>query len=167
MLARVHLLDGNLQAGLVEAEAALALSPDSLLFLDAIGYVMVLLGEWQRGEELIRKAIRLNPYYRVFVRYATWLNAFRQGDLESAQAETEWLRGVGYFWDPLVRAATLGVLGRKAECRAAVRELLELKPDFPRRGRVLIGRFVKFPELQQKIIGALEAGGLAFDPDAA
>jgi len=167
MLSRVHLLDGDLEAGLAEAEAALALNPDSLLFLDAIGYMMALLGDWQRGEELIRKAIRLNPYYRVFVRYATWLNAFRQGDLESALAETEWLLGVGYFWDPLIRAATLGALGREAECRAAIRELLALKPDFARRGRVLIGRFVKFPELQEKIIDALEAGGLAFDPDAA
>jgi adenylate cyclase len=165
MLARVHHIAGNLEAGLIETEKALALHPESLLFMDVIGYMLALLGEWQRGEDLIRRAIRLNPYYRVFVRYATWLNAFRLGDYEAALAESERLVGVAYFWDPLIRAATLGALGRRTDARAAVAELLAMKPEFPQRGRVLIGRYVKFPELQRRIVEGLEAGGLVLDAE--
>jgi tetratricopeptide (TPR) repeat protein len=164
-LARVHHLDGNLEAGRDEIEKALALHPDSLLYMDVIGYMLTLLGEWQRGEDLVRKAIRSNPYYRVFVRYAIWLNAFRLNDYETALAEAERLAGVAYFWDPLVRAATLGALGRRVEARAAVAELLAMKPDFPQRGRTLIDRCVKFPELQRRIVEGLEAGGLVLDAE--
>lgn len=165
MLARVHHLEGNLEAGLDEIEKALALHPESLVFMDVIGYMLTLLGDWERGEDLVRRAIRSNPYYRVFVRYATWLNAFRLGDYETALAESERLAGVAYFWDPLIRAATLGALGRRADARAAVAELLAIKPDFRQRGRLLIGRYVKFPELQQRIVEGLEAGGLALDAE--
>ena len=164
-LARVHHLEGNLEAGRDEIEKALALHPDSLLYMDVIGYMLTLLGEWQRGEDLVRKAIRSNPYYRVFVRYAIWLNAFRLNDYETALAEAERLAGVAYFWDPLVRAATLGALGRRAEARAAVAELLAMKPDFPQRGRILIDRCVRFPELQRRVVEGLEAGGLVLDAE--
>lgn len=160
VLARAHLLDNDLAAGIAEAETALALHPDSVLFMDAIGYLLVLLGQWDRGEALLRRAIGLNPNYRVFCRYATWLNAFRRGDYEQAVDETRWLVGVAYFWDPLCRAAALAKLGRRAEARNAVRELLDLKPDFPQRGRVLIERFVKFPDIRERIVEGLAEAGL-------
>ena len=163
VLARLHVLDEDLAAGLSEAEAALALHPDSMLFMDAIGYVMCLLGDFERGLPLVRRAIAENPYYRRFVHYATWLDAYRRGDDEGALAETPWLNGVGYFWDPLARAASLGQLGRKAEARAAVRELLELKPDFARRGRLLVRRYVKDPGLHRRIVEGLEGAGLVLE----
>jgi TolB-like protein len=163
VLARGHLLSDELAAGREEAEAALALDPDSLLYADAIGYMMALLGDWERGERLIRAAIAENPYYRRFARYATWLNALREGDHERALAETEWLDGVGFFWDPLARAATLGLAGREDASRAATGELLNLKPDFPARGRILIRHYVKFQELEDAIAEGLAAGGLVLE----
>ena len=164
VLARAHLLDDDIDAGLKEVEAAHALRPDSLLFMDVTGYLLVLLGEWDRGAELVRKAIRSNPYYRLFTRYGTWLDCFRRGDFEGALAETEWLTGVAYFWAPVVRAATLGMLGRGAEGQEAVGELLELKPDFRERGRVLIRHDVKFPEIESRIVEGLAASGMALAP---
>ncbi|MEJ2514666.1 MAG: hypothetical protein P8080_04535 [Gammaproteobacteria bacterium] len=166
VLARSHLLDDDLAAGLAEVEAALALKPDSLLFMDAAGYLTTLLGDWDRGEALIRRAIALNPHYRVFARYATWLNAFRRGAYDQALEETQWLAGVAYFWDPLCRAATLGQLGRVAESRQAVGELLELKPDFPQRGSDLIGHYIKFPDIRERILQGLAAGGLRLETAA-
>jgi adenylate cyclase len=159
-LARAHLLADELAAGLAEVEAALALNPGSPLFMDAAGYLMVLLGEWDRGEALVREAIKLNPFYRVFARYATWLNAFRRGDYLAALEEAQWLVGVAYFWDPLCRAATLGQLGRAADSQQAVQEMLALKPDFPQHGLALIERFVKFPDIRDDIVAGLAAGGL-------
>lgn len=166
-LARGHMLEDDRPAALAQTEAALALSPQSLLFMDAIGYFLVLLGEWDRGERLIRKSIELNPFYRVLVRYSTWLNCFRQHDYEGAMDELAWINGEGYFWGPLCRAVTLGQLGRLEECRSAVEELLALKPDFQRRGLVLIRYYIKSPEIMQRFIAGLAAGGLrlAIEPD--
>ena len=162
-LARGYMLEGNPGAALVQTEAALALSPHSLLHMDAIGYFLVLLGEWDRGEQLIRKSIKLNPFYRVLVRFGTWLNCFRQGDYHGALNELEWLVEEGYFWRPLSRAATLGQLGRTEECRSAVEEVLALKPDFHRRGQVLIRHYIQSPEILQRFIEGLAVGGLSLD----
>ena len=167
VLARAHLLADDLEAGLEAVAAAQALHPESILYLDVIGYLRVLLGDWTRGERLLRQAIELNPLYTVVTRYALWLCALRRGDHEAALAETAWLRGVGHFWDPLVRAVSLGLLGRREASRAAVAELLALKPDFPERGRVLIGHLVKSPELRRNIARGLAVGGLALEAEAA
>lgn len=160
-LARALMLNDELPDALKEVRTARALQPHSVLFTDAIGYLLVLLGDWDRGERLIRKTIELNPFHRVFVRYATWLNCFRQQDYAGAMEETQWLGGVGYFWDPLCRAVTLSELGRFDEARAAVRELLDLKPDFQERGVLLIRHLIKFPELEDRIVNSLARAGLA------
>ena len=166
MLSRVHLLNGDLEAGRAEAEAALVLNPDSLMYMDAIGYMLVLLGDWDRGEQLILRAIELNPFYRLFVRSALWFNAFRRGHYERALAEAERCASVTYFWGPLCRAATLGQLGLPGAGKAA-NALLEMKPGFPARGRVLIERYIKFPEIRDRIIEGLARAGLDLDADRA
>lgn len=70
------------------------------------------------------------------------------------------LLGTGYFWDPLARAATAGLLGRLDHGRVAVEELLAQKPDFPERGRVLIEHSIKFEDIGSRILAGLEYCGL-------
>jgi len=164
-LVRTHLLANDLEMALAELEAAHALYPESLLFMDIIGYGLLLVGQWERGEQLLRRAIRQNPFYRVYTRCGTWLNCFRQQDYTGAMEEAESLLGVGFFWDPLCRAATLGQLGGSRRGRQAVNELLSLKPDFPDRGRYLIGHYVKFPEIVQRIVAGLAVSGLRLTSD--
>ena len=83
------------------------------------------------------------------------VNAMRP-DYEAALNETGWLRGFGFFWDPISRAATLGQLDRAAQSKKAVAEVLALKPDFAARGRTLIHHYVKDPDMQGRLIEALE-----------
>jgi hypothetical protein len=42
-----------------------------------------------------------------------------------------------------------------------VAELLATKPDFRSRGRTLIGRHVKFPDLLERVVDGLARAGLA------
>jgi adenylate cyclase len=167
VLARAWMLADELEAARREVNAALALHPDSILFKDAMGYLLVLLGDWERGARLANEAIRENPFYRRFLRYALWLDHFREGHYEEALAEAQALDGIGYFWSPLSRAATLGLLGRVDESENAVREILDLKPDFADRGHVLIGHCVKFPEIRERLIEGLAVGGLSVAADSA
>ena len=160
ILGFVRMLDNEIPAALAEAERALNLNPNSLFILDGIGYLMTLLGEWERGPALIRKAMKLNPYYKPVVHYALWLDCFRQEEYKSAYLETQSLRSPSIFWDPLVKAATLGLLGRYEEGKHFVKNLLELKPNFSERGRILIKHYIKFEDIVERVIDGLQKVGL-------
>jgi len=159
-LARARMLANQIPAARAEAERALALNPHSFLFMDSLGYLFTLLGEWERGSALLRKAIRANPYCRPFVHYALWLDWFRQGEYDQAHLETLNLRMTGNFWEPLARAATLGQLGRTEEGEKAAAALLELKTDFPSRGRALIGHYIKFEDILERVVEGLRRAGV-------
>jgi len=160
ILGFVRMIENEIPGALVETEQALKLNPNSLFILDGIGYLMTLLGEWERGPALIRKAMRLNPYYKPIVHYALWLNYLRQEEYERALLETQRLRRPSIFWDPLAKASTLGLLGRYEEGKHFVKSLLKFKPDFPSRGRILIGHYIKFEELVERVINGLQKVGL-------
>jgi len=159
-LAFARMLCNQVPAALAETERALALNPNSLFFLDILGYLLSLLGEWERGPALLRKAIRLNPYYRPYVHYGLWGDFFRREEYEQAYTESLNFRMTGNFWEPLAQAATLGQMGRVEEGRKAVEALLKLKPDFPSRGRVLIGYFTKSDDIFERMVEGLRKVGV-------
>lgn len=159
-LAFVRFLSNELSAAIQESDRALAMNPNSLFMVDGIGYILTLAGEWERGVALIRKIMKLNPYYRNVVHYALWLDCLRREDHEGAYLETMNLRRPEIFWYPLAKAATLGLLGREDEGKKAVEDLLKLKPDFPNRGRILIGRYIKFDEIVERVVDGLRKSGL-------
>ena len=64
------------------------------------------------------------------------------------------------FWDPMMRAAALGQMGRQEEAKTAVEQLLTLEPDFRVRGRQLISHYVKVVELIDMIIEGLQKAGM-------
>jgi tetratricopeptide (TPR) repeat protein len=162
-MAYIHLLRDDLKAGLVEAERALNLSPRTLFELDSIGFLLTHFGEWERGPALIEKVMQLNPFYGNYCHWALWLNCFRQKDYSEAYRETMRLKKPADFWDPLAKAATLGLLERYDEGERFAEKLLEIKPDFPGKARDLIGRYNKFEEIVERIIEGLNKVGLGIE----
>ena len=162
-LALVRFYANELSAAIKDSYRALALNPNSLFMLDGIGYIMTLSGEWERGSALIRKIIKLNPYYRNVVHYALWADHLRQEDYEGAYLETMSLTRPAVFWQPLAKAATLGLLGRGEEGKPFAEKLLKLKPDFTSRGRLLIGHYIKFEEIVERVVEGLRKSGLSLE----
>ncbi len=160
ILAFVRLITDETSAAKKEVQLAYELHPDSIVLLDTIGYVMALSGDWEQGTELIRKAIRRNPYHGDYAHHALWANWIRQKNYKQAYQETMHFRSPQIFWEPLVKASTLGNLGRVEEGKNCVEDLLALKPDFPSRGRILIGRFVKFKSITESTVDGLKKCGL-------
>ena len=64
------------------------------------------------------------------------------------------------FWDPLLRAAALGQMGRAGEAKAAVDELLKLVPDFAVWAHQMISYYVKVDDLVDAVIEGLQKAGL-------
>jgi TolB-like protein len=163
ILSYVRLLQSNLTGALREVDHALALNPRALILKDNIGYLMTLCGDWDRGPALIRKAIQLNPYYDVIVHHALWVDFVRQKDYEQAYLETLNFRTPTLFWEPLLKASVLGMLGKIDEGWQTVGDLLKLKADFPKRGRNLIRYYIKFDEIVEQIITGLRKCGLEIE----
>jgi hypothetical protein len=56
--------------------------------LDGNGWLMAVSGEWEKGVDWLKKAIKLNPNYRPRTRHELCFNWFRLGDYEKAYQET-------------------------------------------------------------------------------
>jgi tetratricopeptide (TPR) repeat protein len=163
IMAYIYLFRDDLKAGLVETERALNLSPRTLFMLGTIGFLLTHFGEWERGPALIEKVIQLNPFHSNICHFTLWFNYFRQKNYLKAYQETMNLKKPSLFWDPLVKAATLGLMGRYDEGERFAEKLLELKPDFPGKARDLIGRFHKFEEIVERVIEGLNKVGLGIE----
>jgi adenylate cyclase len=163
VLASAFLIKGELGAGRVEAEKAHHINPESFVYLEWIGWLFALLGDWERGTALIRRSIERNPGHIPVALHAIWADHLRRGEFEEAHDVALRFRDSTFFWRALMRAASLGLLGRKAEAKREAAELLRQKPDFAKRGRTLIGRYIKFPELHARIVSGLAKAGLVLD----
>ncbi len=159
-LAMARLLNNQLKEGLVEARNALTLNPNSLIFMDTIGHILPPLGDWDLGTDLIKKAIKLNPYHRPYIYHVLCADWIRKKEYERAYLETLNFRLPTLFWDPMWQASSLGLLGRTDEGNSYVEALLAIQPNFPDRGSTLIKHWVKTDELFECIIDGLKKSGL-------
>ena len=93
--------------------------------------------------------------------YALWVDWVRQDKYEQAYEETLHFNKPLLFWDPLLKAANLGLLGRIEEgVQAGKRFCCNANPTFQHRGRVLIGHYIKFDEIVAKVIQGLKEVGI-------
>ena len=77
ILAYVRMLHNDISGARRDINLAYSLNPNSLYLMDGIGYLLTLLGDWEQGPSLIRKAMRLNPFYKPVVHYALWVDCLR------------------------------------------------------------------------------------------
>ncbi|RME97060.1 MAG: hypothetical protein D6768_20580, partial [Chloroflexi bacterium] len=143
-----------------EMRQAVRLNPNNAMVLAFAGLHLGTAGEWDEGRELMKKAMILNPHYPGWYHSLNFLMAYRQGNYEEALAEAHKFNRPDLFWDPLIRAATLGQLGRTKEAGAAIRELLALKPDFLSTGRTLMYRALFSDENVDMLLAGLYKAGL-------
>jgi adenylate cyclase len=163
ILAVIKMFADDIISARIEVERALALNPESLLFMDVIGYLLTLLGDWKQGPKLLKKALKLNPFNHNFVYYGSWLFFFHEKDYKAAYREALKLTIGSSYWEPLARAATLGQMGRIEEGQKAARELMALKPDFQSKGRRLIRYYIKFDEIIDRVVEGLTKVGVGVD----
>ena len=158
-LAGAFLVKGELSAGRREAERAYDLNPDSFIYLEWIGWLITLLGDWERGPAIVRRALARNPHHIPVAQHALWADHMRRGQIEEAYEAALRYQDATFFWRSLMRASCLGHLGRRAEAKLEIAELLRKKPHFARRGRTLIGRHIKFPDLLEQVVRGPAQGG--------
>lgn len=160
VLASTLLVKGELAAARKELDEALRLTHDSLLYLEIIGFQLTLAGDFERGHALSRAALQRNPHCLPHVLFGVWADSLRRGELEAAHQAALAYRDPTHFWRPVMRAACLGHLGRAADARPELDELLRAKPEFQASGRRLVGHYLKLPELADPVVEGLAKAGL-------
>jgi adenylate cyclase len=159
-LAHVHFFRNERELFLSEAEIALALNPNAPGPIGFLGWLLALYGEWEQGLAILEKAKKLNPHYPGWFHLAPFCYYYLQERYKEAYQEALAFQMPQLFWDPLLRAAALGRLGREPESTRALAELLHLRPDFPANGRFLISCYAKFPYLVDGLLDGLLLVGL-------
>ncbi|MGQ9688201.1 MAG: hypothetical protein ACUVXF_05355, partial [Desulfobaccales bacterium] len=159
-LCHVHFFRHERGLFLSEAEAALALNPNAPATIGFLGWLMALYGEWEEGLAILEKGMTLNPHFPGWFRMAPFFYYYLQESCEEAYQEALAFQMPQLFWDPLLRAAALGRLGREPEGAQALAELLRLRPDFAANGRFLISCYAKFPYLIDELLDGLRRSGL-------
>ena len=159
-LAYIHFYRHERVPFLAEMERTLALNPNSAYYLGAIGWALAFAGEWERGEALIDKAVKLNPIYPHWYHYPTVIGRYRAGNYEGALTEAAKIDIPDFFWTPMVKAAALGQLQRDSEAREQIDKLLELNPDFENRAAEYVGFYVFDESVVAHLIEGLHKAGL-------
>ncbi|HMN45521.1 MAG TPA: hypothetical protein PKE27_13135 [Povalibacter sp.] len=160
ILAACLVVKGELGAARDELDRALHASRGSLAYREIIGWLLSLSGDWERGVPLMHDALARNPYCLSHVRHGLWADALRRGQFDEAYVAALEYPDRVFFWRDLMITSCLGLLGRTQEARASAAELLRIKPDFARRGRTLIGHYIKSPELRERIAEGCRKAGI-------
>ncbi|MGI9418208.1 MAG: hypothetical protein ACR2RA_10275 [Geminicoccaceae bacterium] len=135
-------------------ERALKLNPNDAEALCEYGFHLGLIGDWDRSLPLVEKAMALHPRFNTLYYFVFALHAIAEGHNEQALAYAQRVEKPKLFWDPLFRAAILGLLERTTEANEAAIELERVYPDIR---ASLTDEFAKWP-IDDRVLARLAEG---------
>ena len=160
VLAQAQFFRRDLKAFRPTAERAMSLNPLDGNTHGILGVMIVHTGEFERGASITRRAMELNPHHADWYHFGPLWEHFHNNEYERALESISRVNLPGFFWKPLAVASVCGHMGRHAEAEAAVRDLLELDPDFVAHARRRIESWHFASGLLEPILSGLEKAGL-------
>ena len=162
--ALVHYLRRDREQFRRTIEQVLPLNPTNPFMAVSVALLVGLSGQLALAAEITDKATRLSPYSPRWYHIIPFMRYYVDEEYELALSEALQINAPTCFWDPLLRAATYGQLGRRSEARAAYHELLQIEPTFvERQKRLLQGLFLS-DSMLKKILSGLKAAVLLPQP---
>ncbi len=129
-LAAVNFFERDLNGLRVAAERAVALNPLHATATGGIGWMLAFAGEWDRGVELVARAIDLNPHHPGWLHNVLATNHYRNGEFAKALVQAKRSNLPQYVWMPLHVAGAAGQLGLTADARAALDAIRKNHPAY-------------------------------------
>src|SRR5256714_8828272 len=159
-LAQVHFFRQDLAAFGPATERAMGLNPLNTDALGILGLQIVHTGEFERGTAIVRRAMELNANHAGWMHFAPLWDHFHKGEYEQALECANRVDFPGFFWPYLAIASACGHLDRRAEAKAAVRDLLALDPEFAAHARSKVATWHFASGLMDPILEGLRKAGL-------
>jgi TolB-like protein/cytochrome c-type biogenesis protein CcmH/NrfG len=146
------------------AERAMALNPRNTSTAALMGVLISHSGEWERGCEITRGAMALNPHHPGWYRFPLFFDHYRKHEYQEALETTKQLNMPEDFWVHAVAAAASGRLGLKEEARAALASLRRLLPGYRHELRPTLGLWIVDAAVVEQVMeGLAEAEALVGD----
>ena len=154
-----------LRRNLPQFEKAIAqvipLNPANSYMILATGLLTGLSGNFDEGIALMERCRELNPCSPSWGRIVPYLKYYLAGNFELASNEALLVNTPGCFWDPMLRAAAFGRLGKTEEAKEAVNELLNIQPDFTQNPLRYVHTLALSDEAAALILQGLNKAGLS------
>ena len=147
------------------AERTIALNPMDSSTAAYLGTLMLHEGDWERGCALVERARQLNPNHPGWYWFAAFWDAYRKQDYRGALEVALKINMPGDFYVSAVIAAAYGQLGELEAARAALRQLLAMKPDFAATAREEFEKWFGPGELVEHFLDGLRKAGLEIAPE--
>jgi tetratricopeptide (TPR) repeat protein len=159
-MAWASVLRTDVEGTVRSAWKMIELNPGDASLVGTGGWFLALAGERVKGMEIIEHSRSLNPNCPSWFHLIPFLEHFEQGDYDEALREANQIGLPDFFWDPLLKAATMAQLGRLEEASRSYQQLLTLRPDFEERAEYYVGIFILSKSLRQRVLAGLQAAGL-------
>ena len=112
------------------AERAMSLNPRNTSTVALMGVLISYSGEWDRGTDIMRRSMELNPHHAGWYHFPLFFDHYRRREFDEALDTTKRINMPEFFWTHAAAAAASGRLGRKEEARAALGTLRSLLPGY-------------------------------------
>lgn len=142
------------------AEKCISINRYNPMYMGAVGFAHQCVGRCEEGLAMMLESIDLNPQYHWVINLGLCLYHIQEGKYEDALYWARLINRPGMLWDPLLRLSAMGLSGKKEGISLVKKELLEFSPNFSERARVIVGRFMIYPELEDRILQGLRQAGL-------
>ena len=114
-----------------------------------------LVGEWSRGLSMLGRLMDQNPYYPTWMHLAPYLEHYRKGEFEMALDHAHKFNIPSLAWDPILRAAALGQIGRLDEAEVALEELISNFSDAAADPAHFLRGYIFVDELVAEVVDGL------------
>ena len=129
-LALIYTYRSEFDLALLHYERSLSLNPNDANCLCSMGWAFGLVGRADEGVELIRQAMRFDPFHPDWYWDALAITLYAAHQYEDALDANLRIAGNKSPWIFARVAACYAQMGRAEEARVQVAEVLRLKPDF-------------------------------------
>jgi TolB-like protein len=129
-LAVIFFFERDAEGFHMAVDRAIALNPRSTNTLAWMALLLGHHGEAARAQELVTRAMRLNPHHPGWYHFVLFDWHYRRDEFAEALATARRVNTPDLVWMHIVIANTCGRLGRAAEARAALKEMRALEPAF-------------------------------------
>lgn len=147
------------RAAVARAAEKLVANPGCPSTLSWGGWLLALIGEWDRGLGILEPQLESQPGYPAWLHHAPFLHHYRRREYEAALGSALDFCMPELLWGPIDRAAVLGQLGRSGEAKKAIDELLSLQPKFADDPRRFLNCFIFTDDLVDHILEGLTKAG--------
>jgi TolB-like protein len=161
-LAWANLFAHNQAKSIQTLQKCLSINPNNSMYISSVGFGFICAAEYEDGFELMSSAIQ-NPYYFWITNAGLCMYYIRNENFDEALYWAKIIKKPKMLWDPILRLASLGWLGRKEEAQPVILELLDLCPSFKKRAEEIIDTFLIDKDLQSMILKGMEMAGVELD----